>query len=118
MSVVTPDSTIQPRDQRSALRLPVRTVTATLTVADNDFNIKADATGGAIVVNLPSAAAHPGRILVIKKKDASANAVTPTRSGTDTINNAAATTFALATQDKYVSLQSDGVSAWDVIANN
>jgi hypothetical protein len=38
--------------------------------------------------------------------------------GSDTINNAAATTFALATQDKYVVLQSDGVSAWDVIANN
>jgi hypothetical protein len=116
--IVKTDTSTAPLDHGCAIRYPVRAVSATGGVNNNDYQLKVDATGGAVVINLPAAVFHPGRVLVIKKKDASANAVTPTRAGTDTINNAAATTFALATQDKYVMLQSDGVSAWDVISNN
>jgi hypothetical protein len=79
--IVTKDNQQAPLDLGGALKLPVRTLAATGGVNQNDFYLKVDATAGAVVVNLPAAASHPGRVLVIKKKDASANAVTPTRAG-------------------------------------
>lgn len=46
-----------------------------------------DATSGALARTLPSAAsAGPGGIVVVKKTDATSNAVTVTASGSDTIN--------------------------------
>jgi parallel beta-helix repeat protein len=86
----------------------------TLTVA-NDL-VRLDASGGAITQNLPTAASSTGRPYTFKKTDASANAVTVTRAGSDTIDGA--TTFALATQNKYVTLRSNGGTTWSVVANN
>lgn len=75
-----------------------------------------DATGGAFAATLPVASTCLGRVYKIKKIDSSANAVTVTASGGDLIDGAA--TKALSTQWKYIEIQSDGVSAWWIVANN
>lgn len=73
-----------------------------------------NATSGAFALTLPAASLLAGREIVIKKTDSSANAVTVTRAGSDTINNAAATTVALTTQDQIVRLVSTG-TVWDQV---
>lgn len=70
------------------------------------------ATGGSLEVTLPSASANDGRTLVVKKVDASANAVVVTAAGSDTIDGAA--TKSLAAQYDHVVLHSNG-GGWDVI---
>lgn len=78
---------------------------------------KCDATAGPIALTLPSAGLNEGRILIIKKTDVSANAVTVTRAGSDTIDGA--TTFPLATQYKFVILINDeDGDIWNVIGSN
>jgi len=81
-----------------------------------------DASAGAFALTLPAAGAleditekNDGRILIIKKKDSSANAITVTRAGSDTIDGA--TTYALSAQYDSVTLvdDSDG-DAWNIIA--
>ena len=79
--------------------------------------IVCDASGGAFAVTLPPADENPSRILVIKKKDSSANAVTVTRAGSDTIDGN--TTFALTAQYKYVTLANDEEGdVWNIIGSN
>lgn len=71
-----------------------------------------DATSAAFAVTLPAVA--PGLApITVKKTDASANAVTVTRAGSATIDGA--TTYALGTQYKSVTLISDGTN-WLIIA--
>lgn len=83
----------------------------TMTVYDR--TVLADATDGAFAVTLPAAnAVSPGTEVVVKKSDASANAVTITRAGSDTIDGA--TTSALAAQYNSKRLRSDGTSKWMV----
>lgn len=65
----------------------VRAITATATVATGDYFIEANATGGNITVNLP--ALETGRMIIVKKTDASANTVTLDGSGAETIDGAA-----------------------------
>lgn len=76
------------------------------------------ATGGAVTVNLPSAAAADmiGHVFVLEKTDSSTNAVTINRAGSDTIMGLTALT--LAEQYAAVALQSDGVSTWRVLWRN
>lgn len=95
----------------------VATVTSAYTVTMADGLILANAAGGAFAVTLMSAATVPrGRRWTIKKTDATGSAVTVTPNGTDTID--AAATYALSAQNKYVTVVCDGVSNWDVVANN
>lgn len=56
-----------------ALKLNVRTITASGTANATDYLILVDATAGAVVVTLPALSA--GRAISVKKIDASANAV-------------------------------------------
>lgn len=56
-----------------------------------------------------------GKIYVIKKTDASGNAVTVGTTSSQTIDGS--TTYSLATQYKYVVVQSNG-SNWFIIGNN
>jgi len=80
-------------------------------VAQSDYKILANATAGAITVNLPAANTVPaGSEFRIEKIDASANAVTVTRAGADTIEGA--NTVALAAQFNTVRVSSDSVSEW------
>lgn len=74
-----------------------------------------DATGGAIIALLPTAAAAGnGAIVAFEKTDVSTNAVIITRASTDTIDGA--TTYPLSLQYTSAILVSDGVNAWRIIA--
>ncbi len=66
-------------------------------------------------VFLPTAVGIGGRIYTIKKVDAAANAVTVRASGAELIDGA--NTYALASQYKYVVIQSNGTQ-WFIIGNN
>lgn len=87
----------------------------TYTLNASDDVVQATANAGAATVNLPSAASYRGRIFTVVKTDATANTVTIARAGSDTILGA--TTYVLSTQYDAVALQSDGVSAWFVVAD-
>ena len=94
----------------------VKRVTATATIGDGEVHVvgvwRCDATSAAITLNLPAAKIAAGRTIVIKKIDASANAVTIDPSGSETIDGAA--TLALASQWATARLYSNGKS-WDVV---
>lgn len=89
----------------------VRTVTGTLTARPIDRVLKADASGGAVTVNLPSAAPNLVEYTVIKS-DATGNTVTVDPAGSETINGSA--TRVLSAQWETVTLRSDG-SNWIAI---
>ena len=58
------------------------------TVLSTDYTIICDCTDGAITVNLPAVASNLGRVLNIKKIDATGNAVTADGNGSETIDDA------------------------------
>ncbi len=93
-----------------ALTLKTRTITATGSPASSDYLILCDATSGAITLNLPAAASSIGRVLVIKKIDASGNTVTIDGNGAETIDGAA--TKVLSAQYAIVNIQCDGATWW------
>lgn len=85
----------------------VRTVTGTLTARPIDRVLRADASGGAVTVNLPSAAPNLVEYTIIKA-DSSGNTVTIDPSGSQTINGDA--TKVLSAQWETVTLRSDGAN--------
>lgn len=91
------------------------TKTATFTVDGAAWFYLVDATAGAVTVNLPAAAAAKGRLVAVKKVDASANAVTLDGSGAETIDGGA--TLATTTQWGSFLIWSDGTT-WYVVAKN
>lgn len=82
------------------------------TMLSRDHTILANATGGAMTINLPSAATFIRWVYVIKKIDSSSNAVTLDGNASETIDGA--TTYALTKQYDSVAIQSDGTN-WHVI---
>lgn len=72
-----------------------------------------DATSAGFTVTLPAASSNTDKVILVKKIDSSANAVTVSRAGSDTIEGA--TTFALANQYDWVVIQSDGTATWKII---
>lgn len=86
----------------------------TLTATSNTSQFS-DATSAAFAVTLP-AASTTEKVYLIKKIDSSANAVTVTRAGSDTIEGA--TTYVLSAQYDWVIIQSDGTTAWKIIGRN
>ncbi|MBE2229936.1 MAG: hypothetical protein IAE96_04745 [Chitinophagaceae bacterium] len=103
-------------DKTFAAPLPAAK-TANYTLAD-DYHIAFDATSGALSGFLPQANGCPGRIYIIKKIDASGNAVTLDGSGTEPIDGSL--TYSLTTQWKYVIVQSTGsaTTGWYIIGGN
>jgi hypothetical protein len=93
------------------LRLNSVLKSGTYTLADNDFLVRADASGGAFTLNLPSAGTFSGQVYVIKKVDSSANAVTIDASTTQTIDGEL--TQMLETQYASLTLVCDG-SNWHI----
>lgn len=87
----------------------VKTATATLTAFEK--RVMADATAGAVTINLPTAVGRRGHRIFVKKTDASGNAVTLDGSGAQTIDGAA--TYALAAQYKGVTIVSDAAN-WQI----
>jgi hypothetical protein len=90
------------------------TTSSTLVHADHNRTIGVDATAGAVTVTLP-AVGCVGCTYTIKKTDASANSVTVQRASSATIDGA--TTYALASQYKFVRLVSNGTN-WMVVGSN
>lgn len=87
-----------------------RSSTGTVTIADDDYVILADATSAAVTVNLPAAATNAGRMLVVKKIDSTANLVTIDGNGAETIDDSATQT--ITTQYTSLSLLCDGTEWW------
>lgn len=94
---------------------PVRSETAAYTATSIDFLILCDATSAAFSVTLPAAADNKGKLLAIKKTDASVNAVTIDGNASETIDGA--TTVSLGSQYSSRLLMSDGLSNWAVLAS-
>jgi hypothetical protein len=91
----------------------VRTVTVNTTLDDFYETVLVDATGGNVTITLPLAAASPFRKYNIKKIDATANTVTITGSGGETIDGAA--TQVIVTQYATLSPESDHISTWSIV---
>lgn len=91
----------------------LNTVSSLITLNSTNGYVLCNANAGAFTVNLPTASAR--KRLHIKKIDSSANAITITRNGADTIEGAA--TYALNTQYKSVTLYSNGTSTWYIEAS-
>jgi hypothetical protein len=93
------------------LAVNVTAVTTTYTAIATDYLVTADATGGAFTVTLPALAGMLGRVVIVKKIDASANTVT-VDGGAANIDGAA--TRALATQYAAIWVLA-GTSEWHVL---
>lgn len=83
------------------------TKTTTYTVTATDSVIKADATGGAFTITLPTAVGCAGRVYTIKKVDA-ANNIIVDGDGSETIDGA--DDYTLSTQWQSIKLVSDGAN--------
>lgn len=89
------------------------TISSLTTLSASSGYVLCNAGSGAFVVNLPAASAR--KRLHLKKIDASANAITVTPNGADTIEGAA--TYLLNAQYKSITIYSDGTSTWYIEAN-
>jgi hypothetical protein len=94
-----------------SVSLPYVAKTATYVITTSDHTI--DCTSGTFTTTLPAAATVAGGIFTIK--NSGAGVITVACNGAETIDGAA--TYPLATQYKYVTVQSTGTN-WIVMANN
>lgn len=94
----------------------IDSVTASTTLDEGHCTVLADATGGAIVLTLPTAASAYsdglGRRYTAKKIDSGGNTVTLDGAGSETIDGA--TTKVLSAQYASVTIQSNG-TAWFIV---
>ena len=92
--------------------------TVTYNVTLNDYMVMATLGGGGFVLAiLPPAATNPGRVYVFKKIGTIGMTVDP--DGTDKINSGTpGTGYPMVVDNKFVMLQSDGVSNWNIISAN
>lgn len=112
VSATTPTTNL---DINGGMSVGVNAKTAAYTITGTDYVILCDATAtGAFTVTLPTAA-NKGQILVIKKVDSTAGAITIGRAGTDTIEGA--TTKSLAAQYNSYTLVANGTSTWYITAS-
>lgn len=77
-----------------------------------DYTILVNAVGGAVVVDLP-AATGSGRILNVKKIDASANTVTIDGNGAETIDGVA--TYVISAQWVNITIQDGAAGLWYIL---
>lgn len=90
----------------------VTNVSAAYTASEADGWIRVDATSAPVTVTLPLASGRGGRQIGVIKTDASGNAVTVSRSGSDLINGAS--TQSLASQYSRMVVISDDTTNWDI----
>lgn len=101
---------------RDIIKTQIATVDSTYTVDPEDTHVFGATAGAAFTATLPLAAAvRPGKEIVFKKTDASANDFTVSRAGADTLDGA--TTKVLGAQYDYMRVVSDGVSKWHIIGS-
>jgi len=94
----------------SGFQYNVTTVTASTTLTTSNQVVLVNASAGAATITLPAASSGKGLLIIVAKIDSSANAVTVSRAGTDTIQGATSQT--LSTQYSKSILMSDGTSIW------
>jgi hypothetical protein len=99
--------------QGGGLVMPISGRSADVTLTGQDYTVIVDATVAPRIVNLPPVADSPGRIYIIKKADGTANAVTVTANGANTIEGFGI--LALTAANPLVAIQSDGNSIWHII---
>lgn len=92
------------------LTQPIATVSTSTTLTNSQYTIIADATAGALIETLPVAATSVGKILIVKKKDVSANTVTVKGNGAELIDGA--NTVVLSAQYASVTVHCDGTQWW------
>ena len=97
---------------KSGFIVPVRTVTASGDITEDDRVVLVDAGSGKLSMDVYSTSSNAGAMVTIKKKDTSTNTVTITTEGSDTIDGQAEL-YLQAPYDS-VTLVSDG-SNWFVI---
>lgn len=90
----------------------VLVTTTPYAVLSTDYTIRVEATIANARVDLPASASNSGRILVVKKIDATANTVTLDGNASETIDGV--TTQVLTTQFESMKIQSDGIN-WIII---
>ena len=83
------------------------------TVVLEDTSILATANAGAVTILLPTASGTQGRTITIKKSDTSANVVTITANGADTIDGVNSQVLTLGYET--LTVQSDGTATWYII---
>jgi hypothetical protein len=91
--------------------ITVLTKTLDYIAVATDSVILVDATAGAVAITLPTAAVS-GTTIRVKKIDSSANAVTVTRAGADTIDGA--TTQVISSQYTAIDVIANGGTAWSI----
>lgn len=91
----------------------VSLVNTSSAVTDTQYIILVDATSGNITITLPAAIAGAGRMLEIKKIDATSNKVIIDAAGSDTIDGE--TSQELLYEDEALPIVSDGTSEWLVL---
>jgi hypothetical protein len=89
---------------------PIRTSLISTTLTVNDFTVMMNATGGNVVATLPDATTVTGIVYNIKKKDTTANIVTISATGAQTIDNIGSLTLTVPYQS--ITIQSDGANWW------
>jgi hypothetical protein len=100
---------------RDRVHTGVVSATGAYTATNEDTLIIGATAGGAFTVTLPLAASvRPGHVIEFKKSDASANDMTVSRAGSDTIDGA--NTKVLGAQYDYLRLVSNGATVWHVMA--
>ena len=108
----TPSSTLQ---VFGSLSLPIRTVSTSTTVGINDFTIIWDGSTAGQQATLPKAVDAEGRIYAFVSVGTVAFTIAR-GTVTDTIDGGAA--YSLTAKGNSVIIQSDGISAWYVLAKN
>ncbi len=104
-----------PGQGSGSLTTSIRTISAAAySVNSSDATIRANAIGGAIVITLMAASAAFGKVITIKKVDASANMVTIMPQSGDTIDGV--TSLGISNQESSFTIQSNGVS-WDIVGS-
>ena len=89
-------------------QLKVTTATTSATLDTTYYYVNADATSGAIVLTLPTAIGISGTVYIVKKTDSSANTVTITPFGAQTIDGVA--NEVISAQYDSISIISDGAN--------
>jgi hypothetical protein len=87
--------------------------TAAYTASIND-TVRCNPTGGAFTVTLPAiTAGNAGMQITVKNQSGSANVITISRTGADTIDGAASTTIAVSRGK--ITVESDGSGDWLIV---
>jgi hypothetical protein len=93
------------------IRHQYNAVSTDTTLDSSYYRVNVDASGGAVIITLPTAVGISGQTFIIRKSDSSGNAVTVDGAGSETINGSAG--YSLTAHRQTVSISSDG-AGWMV----